>query len=255
MHYSGSIRIIYCLSALALFWLGFTFFYQYIAAFGSLPDILAGLKETRILYALWLSVSSSIVTLLISIILGVAVAFVFATRNFKGKTFLEVLSIDIPQTFPPVAEGMIYLLMIGPNSPFKINLAYTFTALIICKIYICIPFVISLTLRKFKEIQKGGFPISAQTLGANPLQVFFYVYLPMALKEILAGSALCFSRAMGELGASLIFAGVITYKTEIIPTFIAKEATSLTGPALTATILGTTISAIALYTFKKLTRS
>ncbi len=248
------IYLLYFLALLALFWLVFTFLYQYIAAIGSFRGIWESWQDSRILSALWLSVLSSFVTVFIGVIFGIAVAYVFAMKEFKGKELLEVLSVDVPQTFPPVAEGMIYLLMLGPASPFNVNLAFTFTALVIAKIYVCVPFIISFTSRKFREIRETGMNMTAQSLGANPFQVFTLIFLPIAFKDIVAGCALCWSRAMGELGGSLIFAGVIAYKTEIIPTFVATEAQTLTIGALAASILVTTASTLSLVTFKKLTK-
>lgn len=248
------IYIIYALAILALSWLIFTFLFQYIAAIGSFKGVVAAWQDSRILSALWLSILSSFVTVFIGVIFGIAVAYIFAMKEFRGKDLVEVLSVDVPQTFPPVAEGMIYLLMLGPESPFHANLAFTFTALVIAKIYVCVPFIISFTSRKFREIKQTGMNMTARSLGANPFQVFTLIFLPLAFKDIVAGSALCWSRAMGELGGSLIFAGVIAYKTEIIPTFVATQATTLTVGALAATILVTTASTLSLITFKRLTR-
>lgn len=252
-----SYKLIYCLYALAfiaLSWVIFTFLYQYIAAIGSFKGVVAGWQNSRILSALWLSIASSFVTLFISVIFGIAVAYIFAIKNFRGKDLVEVLSVDVPQTFPPVAEGMIYILMLGPKSIFHVNFAFTFTALVIAKIYICMPFVISFVCRKFREIKSTGMNLTARSLGANPFQVFIMIFLPLAFKDIIAGSALCWSRAMGELGGSLIFAGVIAYKTEIIPTFVATQAHAMTEGALAATILVTTASTLSLVTFKRLMR-
>ena len=202
-----------------------------------------------------MSLTSAIVTLVIAIILGIPLAYVVATKEFTGKAIIETLTIDIPQTFPPIAEGMILLLMLGPNSPLHINLAFTFTALVLSKLFIAGPFLVSYVSRRFKEIRKTGLNLTARSLGANPFQVFITIYLPLSFKDIAAGSALCWSRAMGELGGSLLFAGVIPGKTETIPTFVATEANTLPVAALAATILGTTASTIALVSFKKITES
>lgn len=239
---------------LCLAWLIFTFLYQYILALGSWKELWHAMQDSIILSALWLSFASSVVTVIFGVIFGVCTGYLFAVKNFRGKALLEVLSIDVPQTFPPVAEGMIYLLMLGPQSPFNINIAYTFTALVVAKIYICTPFVISLSARKFKEIHKSEIGFTARALGATPSQVFRTIFLPLASKDILAGSALCWARAMGEIGGSLIFAGVISYKTETIPSYIVTNASSLTIGALAATILVTTASALALVAFKVITR-
>lgn len=250
-------KIIYLLYALGILFLGwtiFTFVYQYIAAIGSFHEVLAALQESRILSALVLSILSSFATLFLGIIFGIPVAYLLALKDFRGKTLVETLSVDVPQTFPPVAEGMIYLLMLGPGSPFSVNLAFTFWALVIAKVYVCVPFIISFATRRFREIRQTGMNMTARSLGANPFQVFFLIFLPLSVKDIAAGASLCWSRAMGELGGSMIFAGVIAYKTEIIPTFIATQAQTLTIAALASTLVVTTASTLALVSFKAFTK-
>lgn len=248
------IIVIYVLAALLLAWTVCTFLYQYVAALGSIKAVYAAWKDDRILSALWLSILSSFATVFFAIIFGIPLAYLFAIKEFRGKALLETLSVDVPQTFPPVAEGMIYLLLLGPNSPIRVNLAFTFTALVIAKIYVCAPFVVSFATRKFREIRQTGMNMTARSLGANPFQVFTMIFIPIGLKDIAAGVSLCWSRAMGELGGSLIFAGVIAYQTEIIPTFIATQAQTLTIAALAATILVTTASTLALVSFKAFTK-
>lgn len=248
------IFLLYFLAFLLLTWIVSTFLYQYVAALGSLKEVGAALVNDRILSALWISILSSIATVVIAIIFGIPLAYIFAMKEFKGKTFLETLSIDVPQTFPPVAEGMIYLLMLGPSSPFNVNLALTFTAVVIAKTYVSVPFLVSATVRRFREIKDSGIHLTARSLGASPFQVLLMVFLPLGLRDILAGISLCWSRAMGELGGSLIFGGVIPFKTETIPNFIATQARSLTIASLAATILVTTASTLALVSFKLLTK-
>jgi molybdate transport system permease protein len=245
--------LLYLAAAFTLLFLVGTILFQYYFALGSLGAVLAALTNDRLLSALWLSVSSSVITTGFAVLLGVPIAYLFATKSFPGKLTLETIAVDVPQTFPPVAEGMIFLLMLGPTSPFHINLTFTFSALVIAKFFIAGPFVISTVTRKFREIQKSGITFTASSLGANPFQVFTTIFIPLATTEIAAGAVLCWSRAMGELGGSLIFAGVIPFKTEVLPTFIALDARTLTISALAATILGTTASIIALVTFKRLT--
>lgn len=247
------IIILYVLAASLLIFLVSTILYQYIAALGSPLAVLKEFGNDRILSALWLSISSSVVTVIFGVIFGIPLAYVFATKQFPSKLLLETLVVDVPQTFPPIAEGMIFLLMLGPTSPIHVNLTFTFAALVIAKFFIASPFIVSVTARKFRDIESSGITLTARSLGANPFQVFTTVYLPMATKEIAAGATLCWSRAMGELGGSLIFAGVIPFKTEVIPTFISTEARMLTTGALAATILGTTASILALVSFKKIT--
>jgi len=246
---------LYALAGLLLASTIFTFLYQYVAGIRSFSAVVRAFETPRILSALWLSVASALVTAGISLVFGVPLAYVLAMRDFRGKSLVESLAVDVPQTFPPVAEGMIFLLMLGPGSPFHVNLAFTFTALVIAKVFICAPFVVSFTSRRFREIRKTGINYTARSLGATPFQVFLTVLIPLALRDIAAGLSLCWSRAMGELGGSLLFAGIIPFKTEIIPTFISAEGKSVTVAALAATILVTTASTVALVSFKRFTRT
>jgi molybdate transport system permease protein len=243
------IKVVYGIGSLFLFWFLFIFLYQYIAALSRSSEVFRSFRDHRILYALLISLASACVTAGIAIIFGVPLAYFFATKKFPFKTIIENLAIDVPQTFPPVAEGIILLLMIGPDSVFHINLAYTFSALVIAKLFVAAPFVVALTLRKFLEIHLSGLDVIARSLGADQFQVFRTIFLPLAFKDMMAGVALCWARAMGELGGSMIFAGIIPFKTEIIPTFIAEHSSDI-GSALAATIMVTTASIIALIFFK-----
>jgi ABC-type sulfate transport system permease component len=248
------IYTIYSLAIAFLAWFVFVFFYQYIAAAGSFKEVLASFYNPRILSAAWLSITSACVTSIIALLLGVPLAYLYVTKNFPGKEFIKMLTIDVPQTFPPVALGIILLTMLGPHSPFHIDLSHSFTALVIAQLFIAAPFLVAFTARRFREIQESELDVIAQTLGARPSQVFTTLLVPLASKDILAGLALCWARAMGELGGSLIFAGVIPYKTETVPTFIAEHGVHEMGLALGATIIVTTASIIALILFRMLAR-
>lgn len=240
---------IFSLGITFLLWFVWVFLYQYIAAISLFREVSKAIMSHRILIALLLTVSSSTISTLISLIFGIPLAYFYATKYFKGKLILETVTIDIPQTFPPAAEGIILLLMLGPRSPFGINIAYTFSALVVAKIYICAPFIVAFTTRKFREIQETGLDIAAKTLGATKFDIFRTIYLPLSKKDILAAVSICWARAMGELGGSLVFAGVIPGKTEVIPTFIEENSKHIES-ALAATILVTTASALALIIFK-----
>ncbi|MGV8084865.1 MAG: hypothetical protein ACP5N9_01285 [Candidatus Bilamarchaeum sp.] len=102
------IFLIYVLSSLLVLFSLTTIFYPYLAALGSIDLVLNAISDSRILTALFLSILSSIVTTVLALIFGIPLAYVFATKEFAGKDLVETLTIDIPQTFPPIAEGMIF---------------------------------------------------------------------------------------------------------------------------------------------------
>src|SRR6266545_7095095 len=189
------IIVLYILAGVLLAASIIPFLYQYVAAVGSYRDVIPAFGNARILTALWLSLLSACVTTALALLFGVPLAYFFARTEFQGKGLVETLAVDVPQTFPPVAQGMIFLLMLGPDSPFHVNLAYTFTALVIAKFYISAPFVVSFTARRFREIEKTGINLTARSLGATPFQVFLTIFVPLGLKDIGAGAALCWSRA------------------------------------------------------------
>lgn len=247
------VYVLYGLAMILLFFIVFTYLYQYVAALSSWDEVVKAFLNDRILMALWLSLLSAFTTSFIAILLGVPLAYLLAMHEFPGKSLVETFAIDLPQTFPPVAEGMIFLLMLGPDSPFHVNLAFTFAALVLAQFYVSAPFVVSFAERRFNEIRKTGLDLTARSLGANPFLVFTTIFIPLAVTDIAAGVSLCWSRSMGELGGSLIFAGVIPFKTEVIPTFIATQSGTMTAGALAATIMVTTASTIALVSFKRFT--
>src|SRR6266496_5184793 len=106
------IIILYILAGATLIFLVGTILFQYYIALGSIDKVLKAFANERILSALWLSVLSSVVTTIFAIVFGVPLAYLFAMKQFKGKIALETIAVDVPQTFPPVAEGMIFLMML-----------------------------------------------------------------------------------------------------------------------------------------------
>lgn len=185
--------------------------------FFKIDAVSAILNDNRFWSAFSVSVISAVMVVLITAIFALPVAYYLTFSSIPYISIIETLLIDIPQTFPPVAVGIVYLFMLGPNSP--VNLAFTFLAVVIAKLLVSAPFTLGYTLRKFREIRESKLDLVARSLGANTYHVFFRVLIPLARRDITAGLTLSWARAMGEFGGSLIFAGVLAYKTEILPTY------------------------------------
>ena len=149
-----------------------------------------------------------------------------------------------------MAVGVIYFLVLGPTSP--INLAFTFAAVIIAKLIVSSPFTISYTLRKFREIRESKLDLVARSLGANTTDLIFRVLIPISKQDILAGLTLTGARAMGEFGGSLIFAGVIAYQTEILPTYTSRVVNIDPYLALAATAVMTVFALLAIVVVRSL---
>jgi len=126
-------------------------FYLYVAVGNSWNLVANALFDSRILGALWISVSSAFIVGALAIAVAIPTSYILTYNEFRGKQLLETLLIEFPQTFPPATVGLVYLLMLGPGSP--INIAYTYPAVLIAKLYVSAPFALSFILRRFREIQ------------------------------------------------------------------------------------------------------
>lgn len=178
------------------------------------------LNDSRFWAAFAISVASALIVVILTALFSIPVAYFLTYHQERYSSILEPLLIDIPQTFPPVAVGVIYLFMLGPQSP--INIAFTFAAVVIAKLLVSAPFTIGYTLRKFREIRDSKLDLVARSLGAGTGNVVSRILVPLARRDITAGLTLSWARAMGEFGGSLIFAGVIAYKTEVLPTYTSR---------------------------------
>jgi len=224
-------------------------FYLYVVVGGAWNLVGRALLDSRVLGALTISVSSAFIVGGLAIAAAIPVAYLLAYKDFRGRGMLETLLIDLPQTFPPVTEGLVYLLMFG-----RFGLAYTFTAVILAKFYVSAPFTVSFATRRFREIKATGLDVIARSLGAKTRHIMGKVLLPLSARDLLAGFSLTWARAMGELAATLVFAGAIPWKTEIIPSLVYLTAETAPEVAMAASVIAETLSIIALVSFRWITR-
>lgn len=212
--------------------------------------VLAVLNDPRFWSAFLISLGSATSIIILAPLFAIPTAYFLAYKQFKFQKIIESILIDIPQTFPPVAVGVIYLFAFGPNSP--INIAFTLLAVIIAKLFVSAPFTLSHTLRKFREIRNSKLDLVARSLGADTRNLLFRIMIPLARNDIVAGLTLSWARAMGEFGGSLIFAGVIAYKTEILPTYTHRIVHVDPFLALAATTTLTLFSILAIVLIRSL---
>ncbi|HSD12462.1 MAG TPA: ABC transporter permease subunit [Patescibacteria group bacterium] len=206
--------------------------------------------DPRFLSAFWISLASAFVTAIIAGLFAVPAAYALAFGRFKDTGLLETLMIDIPQTLPPVAVGVVYLFAFGPGRPW--NIAFTFAAVVIAKIIVASPFALSHALRRFREIRETKLDLMARSLGADTKDVMLRILVPMSRRELAAGLTLAWARAMGEFGGSLIFAGVIAYRTENLPTYTNRLSQTDPQLALAATTVMVLFSLLALLAVRAL---
>ncbi len=222
--------------------------------------ILENLLNIEVLLALWISISSSSLVMIISLLFGIPTAWLLAYRDFNHKSIIETLIVDIPHSFPPAVVGTTYLLLFHPSNVIGqifqhlgINPVNTFWAMILVKTFISSPFLVGILTIKFREIRNSDLETISQSLGASQFQTFKKITLPLSFKTIAAGSVRCWARAMGEIAGTIVFAGAaIPGITQTMPALIVFEAQISIPKAMTLALILATFSIITLLTVKLL---
>jgi molybdate transport system permease protein len=152
---------------------------------------------------------------------GLALAWLLARGRFRGRLLLETL-ISMPLVMPPVATGLILLLLCAPRGPVGrllatagIDVVFTWKAVVLAMAVMALPLFVR-TVRAGIEQVDQRYEAVAATLGAPPLRVFLTITLPLALPSVLAGTMLGFARAIGEFGATIVIAGSIPGATRTL---------------------------------------
>lgn len=154
---------------------------------------------------------------------GIAFAWLMERRAFRGKVLAET-AMQLPMVLPPVVPGYFLLLLLGRNGPlgawleasFGVVVAFTWKGAVIASLVMAFPLMVQPIRLAFRLIDPR-IERAAMTLGATPWRVFFTISLPLALPGLIAGSLLCFSRSLGEFGATMAFVGNIPGETRTLP--------------------------------------
>lgn len=154
----------------------------------------------------------------VTFFVGIALAY-FVVNLKHGKTFVDAV-IMLPMVLPPTVVGFFLLLVLGKRSPigqfllqFDINFVFTFKAAVLAAVVVSLPLMYRTTRGAFEQLDQNII-CAARTLGVSEWKIFWRILLPNARGGILAGLVLSFTRAMGEFGATIMFAGNVPGKTQ-----------------------------------------
>lgn len=191
--------------------------------------------DTAVRSALWLSLWTAGLSTVIAVACGTPVAYWLARTRIRGRSVLDAL-VDLPIVLPPTVAGVALLTAFGGRGLLGEPLAdltgfrFTFTtaAVVMAQVLVAAPFYVRTARSGFAAVDPQLEHV-AYTLGASRTETFLRITLPQARGALLAGIVLCWARAMGELGATLIFAGSLEGRTRTMPLAIidAFERTSL----------------------------
>lgn len=169
-------------------------------------------------FTIWVSALSTLLILPF----GLALAWLLARRDWRGKSLIETL-VSLPLVLPPVATGLILLRLFGRRGPvgsflertLGVEVVFTWRAVLVALSVMSLPLLVRAARVAFEEVDPRLEQIAA-TLGKSPIRVFAGITLPLAFRGVLAGTLLAFARALGEFGATVMIAGNIPGKTSTL---------------------------------------
>ncbi|GAB3389817.1 molybdate ABC transporter permease subunit [Lysobacter fragariae] len=173
--------------------------------------------------ALWLSAKVALWSTALCLPLAIALAWCLERRRFHGKFLVDAL-VQLPMVLPPVVPGYLLLLLLGTQGPvghwleqqFGIVIAFTWKGAVLASAVMAFPLMVQPIRLAFRLID-ARLEHAAATLGARPWRVFATITLPLATPGLIAGCVLCFSRSLGEFGATMAFVGNIPGETRTLP--------------------------------------
>jgi molybdate transport system permease protein len=192
------------------------------------------------------SISVGLASTLLILPFGIALAWLFARKEWPLKSVVETLVL-LPLVMPPVSTGLILLKIFGRRGPLGqwlydrgIEIVFNWKGVLIAMAVMSFPLLVRSVRTSFAEVNLRLEQIAA-TLGASPLRIFFVITIPLAYKGIVAGALLAFSRALGEFGATILLAGNIPGETQTLSLAIYNSV-QLGKDSEAYTLLGITVA-------------
>ena len=197
-------------------------------------EVAQRLTSPFVIHALRLSMVTSTLSLGLALIFGVPAAYLLARSRFPGHRLLTIL-VELPMVLPPTVAGVALLVafgrrgMIGATlSDMGLELSFTTSAVVLAQLFVSAPFLVRSLQAGFEAIDPTYEDVS-RTLGVSAWRTFWRVTLPLAWPALVSGSVLCWTRALSELGATIIFAGNFEGRTQTMPLAIITAFESSAG--------------------------
>ncbi|SFL73110.1 molybdate ABC transporter permease subunit [Salibacterium qingdaonense] len=182
-----------------------------------------------------LSVQTAAAALVVVLLGGIAAAGLMKGRTFFGKTFFETIFL-LPTVLPPTVTGFLLIIIFGNQhvvgrifeTLFNQSLMFTWWAAVLAAAVVAFPFMYQSVKTGLQQVDEN-IEHAARTDGANEWKVFLYISLPLSFRAVLSGVILSFTRALGEFGATFMFAGNLPGVTRTVPiaVFTAMESNQM----------------------------
>jgi molybdate transport system permease protein len=208
------------------------------------------------IFPIVLSIQIATLATLINLPIALIFSWLIVKKQIRGSAALEVL-MTIPLAIPPTIIGFFVLVIFGINGPigtitnnlFGFNIIFTWLAATLVTAIISFPLMARAIIVSMSEVEPS-LEKTALGLGAGPIKVFFSITMPLSYRGIVAGSLICFVRALSEFGATIIVAGNMPGKTQTISLAIYSAIQSgdeSTAFSLSAVALGIAVASLVVY--------
>ena len=205
-------------------------------------SLLDALSSDMALTALRLSLVTSTIALLLLLLIGTPFAYLLARSNSPVLRLVDAM-VELPIVLPPVVAGVAMLMAFGrqgiigpPLESIGVTLPFTTIAVVFAQLFVASPFYIRAARLGFQSVARDYEDVS-QTLGVSPWWTFWRLTLPLAMPSLATGVALAWARALAEFGATLMFAGNLTGKTQTMPLAIMTAMETSLDAALALSVL------------------
>jgi molybdate transport system permease protein len=205
--------------------------------------------------ALRLSLESSAAALALIVLVGTPAAWFLATREFRGRALLTTI-VELPLVLPPAAAGIALLAALGPHGiagglleRAHVSLVLTTAGVVVAMAFVASPFYLRQAQAAFAALDRSLLEAS-RTLGAGEARTFARIAIPLARPGLVAGAALAWGRALGEFGATLMFAGSLRGVTQTAPLALYERFSTDFPAALALAVVLLAVSAAVLAAVK-----
>jgi len=219
--------------------------------------MVSNLTQPYILKAVGISLGTTFGATLVIILFGTPVAYLLARRQVPFRRLIDTL-LDLPIVLPPAVAGIALLMAFGRQGvlggvldSLGIHLAFTPYAVLLAQTFIAAPFFIKSASIGFASID-SELEQAASLDGASSWQLFRFLTIPLAWSALLSGAVMSWARALGEFGATIIFAGNFPGRTQTMPLAIYMGFELDLNLALTLSVILIGFSFLALFIVKAL---
>lgn len=215
----------------------------------------ANLTDLLVIQAISLSMLTTIIATTIAVVFGTPLAYLLARYKFRGRAIVDTL-IDLPMVLPPSVAGIALLMAFGRRGLFGsylsdagVEIAFTQVAVVLAQVFVAAPYFVKAATAGFVKVERE-LEHAAALDGASQWNIFRFVTFPLAWPALFGGMVMTWARALGEFGATIIFAGNFPGRTQTMPLAIYLGFERDLDLALTLAVILLSISFLVLVTVK-----